>query len=88
MISQGDPNKKDYKIYGAVFTLMIFDENISNYYSTTNGFLDDFTIRIDEKDYSNIQGGLGIFGTYRTQSTGAVFTHNYIKSFGYTPGLN
>lgn len=87
-ISQGDPNKSNYKIFGCVFTLLIFNESVSNYYSTTNGFLDDFTVRVDEADYTNIKGGLGIFGTFKKQATGAIFTDAYIKSFGYTSGLN
>jgi len=87
-ISLGDPNKSSYKIFGGVFTLLIFNESISNYYSTTNGYLDDFTVRIDEADYTNIEGGLGIFGAFKKQFTGATFTEQYIKSFGYTPGLN
>lgn len=87
-ISESDPNKASYKIFGGVLTLLVFDESMSNYYSSTNGFLDDYTIKIDEADFSNIKGGLGILGSYRKQSTGAVFTEDYIKSFGYTSGLN
>src|SRR3972149_1913678 len=87
-ISNGDPNKSNYKIFGGVLTLLIFNESISNYYSTSNGCLDDFTVRIDEADYTNIKGGFGIFGTFKKQVSGAIFTEEYIKSFGYTPGLN
>ena len=86
-ISNGDPDKSSYTIFGGVFTLLVFNESLSNYYSTTNGFLDDFTIRIDETDYTNIDGGLGIFGSYIQQFTGALFIEDYIRSFGYTPGL-
>ena len=86
-ISRGDPDKSSYKIFGGILTLLVFNESLSNYFSTTNGFLDDFTIRIDEADYTNIEGGLGIFGSYIRQLTGAVFTEDYIRSFGYTPGL-
>lgn len=87
-ISQGDPDKSSYKIFGGILTLLVFDENISNYYSSTNGFLDDFTIQIDEADYTNIKGGFGVFGTFKKQVTGAIFKEEYIKSFGYLPGLN
>ena len=87
-ISQGDPNKLSYKILGAVLSLLVFDQPLSNYYSTTNGFLDDFTVVLDETDYTNITGGLGIIGLYKQQRTGAIFKEEYIQSFGYTPGLN
>lgn len=87
-ISKGDPNKSGYKILGAVLSLLIFDEPLSNYYSTTNGFLDDFTVVLDENDYTNITGGLGILGLYKEQRTGVIFKVEYIESFGYRPGLN
>ena len=86
-ISSGDPDKSSYRILGGVLTLLVFNESLSNYYSTTNGFLDDFTIRLDEADYTNITGGFGILGTYKRQLSGARFTESYIESFGYTPGL-
>ncbi len=86
-ISSGDPDKSSYKVLGGVLTLLVFNESLSNYYSTTNGFLDDFTIRLDEADYTNITGGFGILGTYKKQLSGARITDNYISSFGYTPGL-
>lgn len=86
-ISYGDPDKSSYRILGGVLTLLVFNESLSNYYSTTNGYLDDFTIRIDETDYTNITGGFGILGAFKKQLSGARFTENYIRSFGYTPGL-
>lgn len=86
-ISIGNPNKSSFRILGGVFTLLIFNESLSNYYSTSNGYLDDFTIRVDESDYTNINGGLGIFGAFKKQLSGSRFTENYIRSFGYTPEL-
>jgi len=87
-ISEGDPNKSDYEILGAKLSVLVFNSSLSNYYSTTNGFLDDFTVILDETDYTNIEGGLGILGIYKQQQTSAVFTEEYIQSFGYTSGLN
>ncbi|MEO8167958.1 MAG: DUF4249 family protein [bacterium] len=45
-----------------VFVLTEFDEPLYAYYSTANGFPDSGTLRLDEPDYTNIQGGLGVFG--------------------------
>jgi len=87
-ISEGDPDKTAYEIFGGVLTLLVFNDHLSNYYSTSNGFLDDYTVRIDEADYTNIEGGLGIFGSFLKQRTGVLFTEEYIRSFGYTPGLD
>jgi len=84
-ISAGDPVKSHYKIYALVFELLIFDDNLSKYYSVTNGFLDDYTIRLDESDYTNVEGGLGILGSYIRQKRGSKIAAEYISSFGYVP---
>ena len=44
------------------FVLTEFDEPLYAYYSTANGFPDSGTLRLDEPDYTNIEGGLGVFG--------------------------
>jgi hypothetical protein len=82
-VAGNDDYKSNYRIINAVLRLMIMDENLSNYYSTTNGYLDDVTIRIDEADYTNIKGGLGLFGAYNIVSTSTFIDEDYIKSFGY-----
>lgn len=87
-ISADDPAKSSYKILGAKLSVLVFNEPLSNYYSTTNGFLDDFTIVLDETDYTNVSGGFGVFGILKQQQTGAKFTEEFIQSFGYTVGLN
>jgi hypothetical protein len=84
-ISAGDPDKSHYKIYTGILELLVFDENLSKYYSSTNGYLDDYTIRLDETDYTNVNGGLGIFGSYIKQRRGSKIASDYISSFGYIP---
>ncbi len=87
-LSVNDPNKANYTIIGGVLELVIFDDNLSRYYSSLNGFLDDYTIRLDESDYTNIQGGLGIFGSMLKQELFVGFQEDYIKSFGYQLNVN
>jgi hypothetical protein len=83
-ISLGDPNKQNYTIYEfATVQVLALDQNLSRYYSTTNGSLDDLTVRIDEKDYSNIEGGFGIFASYIKGEYKIKFSPSYILSFGY-----
>ena len=38
------------------------DPNAYNYYQIVRGFNDPFSVRVDEPDYTNIEGGLGVFG--------------------------
>ncbi len=52
----------------ARFYLVQVDENAYTYYSVVNGFRDDFSIRTDQPDFSNVQNGLGMFGSFNTDS--------------------
>lgn len=45
----------------AVFYLIQFDQAYYNYYQTVNQFQDRYTVRVDEPDFSNINGGFGLF---------------------------
>jgi hypothetical protein len=40
------------------------DQSLYYYYNIANGFRDSYSIRMDQPDYSNIEGGLGVFGSY------------------------
>ncbi len=40
------------------------DEHLYKYYSVVNGFQDQFSIRVDQPNYTNIKGGLGVFGSF------------------------
>ena len=78
----GDP--KNIKIYNAELVLKVFDENLTKYYSSTNLIANAFSSRIYGSDYSNINGGLGVFATYMVHKYGMLISEDYIKSFGYS----
>lgn len=82
-ISANDPNKEYYRIGSTTFQLLTFDENLTNYYSIINGYMDDVTVRLDEGEYTNIKGGLGVFGAYIQSISGYLLDEAYINSFGY-----
>ena len=50
------------KLRKGVFVLSQLDQNLYGYYNVVNGFPDSFTLRVDEPDYTNIDGGVGILG--------------------------
>ena len=83
-ISKDDPMKQNYKFYYLTFELLSFDEFLSSYITLSGGF-DELSIRLDEINYSNINGGFGIFGSYKKQSRNVTFDSEYIKYLGYTP---
>lgn len=79
-----DVNKrKNYKIEKALFRLLILDKNLAAYYSLQKTFLDEFSVRVNQPDFTNINGGLGIFGIYSIKQTDISIEANYISKFGY-----
>jgi len=85
IISEGDPNKQNYSIYQTpLFNLLAFDASLSKYASSTSQALNDLTVTLNTADYTNIQGGFGIFGSYIKKNYSSIkFQQNFIDSFGY-----
>ncbi len=46
----------------AIVTLTQAEQNFYNYFKITNAFEDPQSIRTDQPDYTNISGGVGVFG--------------------------
>jgi len=84
-ISAGDPNKQNYSVLQKIiFTVAAFDLSTSKYVSSTGGNIDDLTVNVDVADYTNIEGGFGLFGSYSKKNyTRLRFMEDYIESFGY-----
>ncbi len=51
------------RFQNAVVHLTQVDVHLYNYYNIANGFQDPYTIRTDEPDYTNIDGGYGLIGS-------------------------
>jgi hypothetical protein len=56
------------ELRSATFVLTQVESNLYKYYNLANGFLDEFSIRSDLPDFSNITGGFGVFGAMRDDS--------------------
>lgn len=82
-ISEGDPNKENYIFHECEFTLLIMDKNLATFISAETTFKEEFSVRIDAPDFSNIQTGLGLFGAYGRCKTKLRISAAYIKSLGY-----
>ena len=63
-ISGDDPNKKNYIITKVLFSVTAMDPDLTRYYFSYNTYSEDFTVKLRQTDYSNIEGGKGIFGAY------------------------
>jgi hypothetical protein len=84
-ISAGDPNKQNYIVHKAVFRLLITDRNLAVYYAAQKTFLDEFSVRVTQPEFTNINGGLGIFGTLNSTQMNVPIKPEYISKFGYKP---
>lgn len=82
-ISGNDPIKSNYVIVNLELKLSVYDENLSGYYSSTHDFLDQFSISLDTKIYSNVNSGHGIFASYISKSLPIALDKEYISNFGY-----
>lgn len=85
-ISEGDLEKSNYTVYGAEFSLLFIEKGLAQYISSMNTFSDEFSVRIDAADYTNIRNGLGLFGSYAVKKTKIQFEQSFVTSFGYKNG--
>ncbi|MCF8412377.1 MAG: DUF4249 family protein [Melioribacteraceae bacterium] len=82
-ISAEDSIKSNYKIKQVHAVLLVFDKNLGNYFAALQTFLDTYSVRVNEPDVSNIEGGFGVFGSYITEELKIDAFSYYIQSFGY-----
>jgi len=69
MIERIYQSEIDARFVQAVFKLIQIDEPLYNYYSVANAFQDPHSIRTDVPDFTNIKGGIGVFGSTSIDST-------------------
>ena len=82
-VSGGDPQKNKYGVHSVVFEVLEYDAALSKYYSSINGSLDQFSIRIDQPVFSNVGGGIGIFGSSLDNKDTYDLDYAFVTSFGY-----
>ncbi len=71
----------DYYTGNIIFQMIEMDRALSNYYESIHGSTDSYSISLDQPVYSNISGGLGIFGSKRTISKWWNLDQTYIVRF-------
>lgn len=82
-LSEGEADKSLFRILHVIFSATEYDAPLSFYYSSVNGFLDNFSLRLDEQTFTNINGGYGLFGSYFTTNYQEEFDPHYVEGFGY-----
>lgn len=87
LISYGDSDKSKYEILSCIAEVLSLNDELSFYYNATARGEDIYSVKLDETDFSSIANGYGLFGVYMRAYHVSNFTHAYIRSFGYEPGL-
>ena len=82
-LSGNDPNKENYIITKVVFSVTCLDPVLTKYYSANNTYTENFTVKLRQTDFSNIEGGKGLFGIYYKFAAPLVVDNFYVESFGY-----
>ncbi|MGE5499617.1 MAG: hypothetical protein ACM3Q2_16180 [Syntrophothermus sp.] len=83
-IGAGIAVKKKITVISCTLSVSEFDRNLSSYYASTNGYMDSYSIRLDENIFSNVNGGYGLFGIVLTTRNFFAVDRDYIRSFGYS----
>ena len=82
-ISGSDPFKNNYIITRTFFTITSMDPELTRYYFAYKVYSNSYTVKLRPTEYSNIQGGKGIFGIYYIYTYSFDVDKAYINSFGY-----
>jgi hypothetical protein len=82
-IAQSEDDKSNYSISQIDVQLIVYDENLTTYYSSLQNSVDTFTVKVDPSDYSDIQGGYGIFGSFSRTDYYLRFNYKYLNDLGY-----
>ena len=82
-LSLGDPYKENYIIDKAVFRLIAIDKNLAIYYSSQKTYNEEFSVRVTQPNFTNIEGGFGLFSTICSAHFDIPIRASYIKSWGY-----
>jgi len=76
-----DKNVANIKILSLILELRVFDKNLSAYYLSVGRLFGNYSVRLDSKEFSNVTGGYGIFGSFADQKLALLFDAEYLTRF-------
>lgn len=82
-ISEGAPLKSAFYIHNMKFTINVLDKNVASYQAASSTYNDEFSVRLDAADVSNVTGGFGLFGLYTSKVKEIIFDKDFIEKLGY-----
>lgn len=82
-IGEGVTDKSTVHVQSLSLRIVECDPALTRYYSSVNGYMDQFSVRLDERTYTNIRGGDGILGSSYTSQFVYPVNAKYAERFGY-----
>ena len=82
-LSEGEPDKSRFRVLSATFSVTAYDPHLARYHTSIYGSGDEYSIRSDPAFYSNVNGGIGVFGSQTVSSFIYLMDPLYVRSFGY-----
>ena len=82
-IYSADSVKSNFTIHSLTFKVILLEKNLAAYYAQSATYNDEFSVRIDAADFTNITGGYGLFGAYATKTIKLSLSKGWLSSQGY-----
>lgn len=82
-LGAGLTDKSRIKVRFVVVDILVYDRSLSSFYASNSNLRDDFSVRVDKPEYSNVEGGFGVFASFVRKKYTVNFQPVYIQSFGY-----
>lgn len=80
LIKEENEQNTGLKLGDVLLDLIVYDEELSNYYYSTGGYLKDILLAVDQSAHTNVNGGTGIFGSFTRKRIILRLDENYIKN--------
>jgi len=73
----------NFVIHGAYYSVLLTDNELATFYAAAKTFSDSYSVALIEPEYSNINGGLGILGSFIKYGFELEFEREFVEGFGY-----
>lgn len=80
IISDSEPDNAQIVTQTILIEGIIYNRELTAYYVSNNKLGTNFSVTIDEFDYTNIRSGIGLFASFGVGHSGLIFEEAFIKS--------
>jgi hypothetical protein len=83
-LAQANSDVADIAIDAAYLRILTLDQNLTRYYISTSKEIDNFSIKVDGTDYSNVEGAFGVFGSTGLTEYKISINEQFARSLGFS----